>query len=463
VAYFLTALFGFFAIFQPGVLWPALASARPLFLVGLLGLLAWAVAPKNPDPLRPRARLSHFITGFVGAQILSVLQFLYIPILIDTVLIWGVLLLGYFLISSQINTPARLQRFWAGVLLAAAWLAGHAVWVYHTQPLTHPQLTGGRLSSYGAYSGANDLALIAVCAWPLIFKFLDLQRNAFVKAIVVLALVVLLYADLRTLSRAGLIGLSLVMGLSLLRGRSLGKMGRWVLLIPAVIVVFIVGSKLLLTRSDAKDFTGQDESVQHRYDAWYAGYQMLKSSPLVGVGSGNFVALSKDFGAGMKIQAHNTIIKVFAETGLLGGICYLGILITAFRLLWRNWRRFQRIKPEGPEFLWAEALGISLIGFCFNTLFSVKAHEWFLYMVVASATALDRLYPREALLYALKAEKAMEALTEPPPAAGAANSPIENPAGFPPGFCYSYRLLGGAFPGSFVRIAPSEGRGGPDG
>jgi O-antigen ligase len=283
--------------------------------------------------------------------------------------------------------------------------------------------------------------------------------------LVVLALVILLYADLRTLSRAGLIGLSLVMGLSLLRGRSLGKMGRWVLLIPAVIVVFILGSKLLLTRGDAQDFSGQDESVQHRFDAWYAGYQMLKSSPLIGIGSGNFADLSDDFGAGRKIQAHNTIVKVFAETGLFGGICYLGMIITAFRLLWRNWRRFQRIKPEGPEFLWAEALGISLIGFCFNTMFSVKAHEWFLYMVVASATALDRLYPREALLFVLKAERAVALATASPPlpADGVARSPLLNAAGFPPGFCYDYRLRGRALSGGNIRFAPCGGSGGPDG
>ena len=463
MAYFLTAVFGFFAIFQPGVLWPALATSRPLFLVGLLALLAWGLSPKYADPLRPQSRLSYLITGFVVAQILSVLQFLYIPMVIETALTWGVLLLGYFLVSSQVNSPQRLLKYWAGVLLAAAWLAGHAVWVYHTQPLTHPQLGDGRLSSYGAYSGANDLALIIVCAWPLMFKFLDLQRNVVVKVIVVAALVVLLYADLRTLSRAGLIGLSLVMGLSLLRGRSLGRMGRWALILPAVIVVFIVGSKLLLTRKDAKDFSGHDESVQNRFDAWYAGFQMLQSSPLIGVGSGNFADLSDDFGAGRKIQAHNTIIKVFAESGVLGGVCYLALIIAAFRLLWRNWRRFQRIKPEGPEFLWAEALGISLIGFCFNTMFSVKAHEWFLYMVVASATALDRLYPREALLYAIRAEKALAALTGEAPASGAATPAIANAAGFPPGFCYDYRLPGGAFSGAVVRIAPPAGSGGPDG
>jgi len=57
--------------------------------------------------------------------------------------------------------------------------------------------------------------------------------------------------------------------------------------------------------------------------------------------------------------------------------------------------------------LWAEALGIALIGFTFNTQFSVKAHEWLLYIVVASAVALDRMYKKEAMIRYLQVEEIM--------------------------------------------------------
>ena len=298
----LTLLFSFFAIFQPGVLLPATAPARPLFLTALLALLAWIASPARNDPLKPKPILSYFIIGFVSAQILSVAQFLYIPYVIEMLIKWGTFALAYFLISSQMNSPGRLKVLWGGILLAAVWLVGHAAWVYHSQDFSHVQLTGGRLSSYGAYSGANDLALLVVITWPLLFKFMDLNRGFMFRILIPPMLLLLIYVDLRTLSRAGLIGLSLVMGLSMLRGRFLGKMGRWALIVPAVIVVFIVGSKLLLTRADAQDFSGQDESVQRRYDAWYAGYQMLLSNPLIGVGSGNFVSLSDDFGKKLLVR-----------------------------------------------------------------------------------------------------------------------------------------------------------------
>ncbi len=404
----LTLIFAFFAIFQPGVLIPALASTRPLMGSALLALVAWVASPAPADPLKPKPILSYFIIGFISAQILSVAQFLYIPAVIEMLLNWGTFALGYLLISSQINSPGRMKALWGTIGLAAVWMAGQAAWVYHTQDLNHPQLYGGRLSSYGAYSGANDMALLLVITWPIIFKFLDLNRSLILKLLIVPVLLLMIYVDLRTLSRAGLLGLSMVMGLSMMRGRSLGKMGRWALLVPAVVVIFIIGSKLLLTRADAQDFSGQDESVQHRYDAWYAGIQMIKSSPIIGVGSGNFVSLSDDFGAGRTIQAHNTIVQVAAESGLLGLVCYLGIIFTSFWVLFRNWRRFSKIKPDGPEVLWCEALGLALLGFFFNTQFSVKAHEWLLYFVAASAMSIDRLYPKQALIYVLKMEKALE-------------------------------------------------------
>ncbi len=428
MAVVLTIIFAFFAIFQPGVLFPVLAPARLLLGTALLALIAWIASPPPTNPLKPKPLLTYFIIGFVSAQILSVAQFFYIPMLIEMLLKWGTFALAYMLISNQITSAGKMKALWAAIGIAAAWLAIHAAWVYHTQDLNHPQMYGGRLSSYGAYSGANDMALLLVISWPIIFKFLDLNRSLFLKLLIVPVLLIMIYVDLRTLSRAGLLGLSMVMGLSMLRGRSLGKMGRWALLVPAVIVVFIIGSKLLLTRADAQDFSGQDESVQHRYDAWYAGMQMLKSSPIIGVGSGNFVSLSDDFGAGRSIQAHNTIVKVAAETGLFGLVCYLGIIFTSFYLLFRNWRRFTKIKPNGPELLWCECLGLALLGFFFNTQFSVKAHEWLLYMVAASAMAIDRLYPRQALLFALKIEKTAELLAE---AVDGESGPAEGPDSLP--------------------------------
>jgi putative inorganic carbon (hco3(-)) transporter len=405
LAYYLTVLFCFVVIFQPGVILPGLAPLRLVLSVALLTTIAWVLSPRPAPIHRTRHKLNFFIIAFVLAQVISVIQFFWLPGLIEVVVNWGLIALLFFLIGSQARSIDKLTGLWIAASLGVAFIVGQATWVYHTQPLTHMQLSGGRLSGYGAYSGANDLALLMICSWPIVFKFMDLSRNRLLRFLPVPLLLLMAYVTLRTLSRAGLIALGIVVGLSLIKGRSLGRLGRWTLLIPAVLIVFMVGSKLLLTRKDAQDFSGKDESVQHRFDAWYAGYAMLKSSPVYGVGSGAFVENSRDFGAGRKIQAHNTIVKVAAETGLIGLVSYLGMIFFAFRSLWINWRRFGKLKPHGSEVLWAEALGISLIGFFFSTQFSVKAHEWLLYLILGSVVALDRLYLRETLIQYLKVEE----------------------------------------------------------
>lgn len=414
MAYVLTLILAFFTIFQPGVIVPGLAAVRPFFLVALLALLAWILGPRKGPLPGPRPVIHYFIIGFVAAQSISVLQYMWLPELIAITTEWSKLAIVYFLVASQIDSERRLRILWVMISLGVAFVTVQAAWVYHTQPLPHPQMVDGRLSSYGAYSGANDLALLLVCAWPVIFKFIDLTRSPFLKLLPAPLLLLMAYVDIRTISRAGMLGLALVIGLSMLRGRSLGKLGRWSLLVPALLVIVLVGSQVLLTRDDASDFSGEDESVQLRFRAWEAGIAMLKSSPVWGKGSGRFVEYSDEYGAPIAINAHNTEIKVAAETGLLGLFFYVGLLLAAFRSLWRSWRRFGRIKPGGPEQMWAEALGISLIGFTFNTQFSVKAHEWLLYLVVASAVALERLYPRAAAGFAAR----LEALTAADSAAG---------------------------------------------
>ena len=98
MVFVLTVILVFFAIFQPGVIIPALAPARPFFLIALLSLLAWIMSPSQKSPFKQDPRLSYCIIGLVAAQSISVLQFLYIPQLLDITIMWCKFLLVYFLV-----------------------------------------------------------------------------------------------------------------------------------------------------------------------------------------------------------------------------------------------------------------------------------------------------------------------------------------------------------------------------
>jgi O-antigen ligase/tetratricopeptide (TPR) repeat protein len=89
-----------------------------------------------------------------------------------------------------------------------------------------------------------------------------------------------------------------------------------------------------------------DESARARLDEWGFAWKLLTEKPLLGVGSGNFkVAVLKyenkakaDFSYMHK--AHNDFIEIFAETGYIGGLLYLGIFLfigwTFLRMLIKN-------------------------------------------------------------------------------------------------------------------------------
>jgi len=72
----------------------------------------------------------------------------------------------------------------------------------------------------------------------------------------------------------------------------------------------------------------RDESSENRIDAWKKGARMLSDRPLFGVGAGCFGFAHADRysqGRGKSyLNAHNLVVQVFAETGLVGGVTFIG-------------------------------------------------------------------------------------------------------------------------------------------
>ena len=67
-----------------------------------------------------------------------------------------------------------------------------------------------------------------------------------------------------------------------------------------------------------------EASTEGRYEAWYAGLQMLKSDPVFGVGYGQFTEYHH-------LTAHNSHVLAAAELGLLGVVLWFALLYIAFK------------------------------------------------------------------------------------------------------------------------------------
>lgn len=114
-----------------------------------------------------------------------------------------------------------------------------------------------------------------------------------------LPVAVILYAIVLTRSRGGMLAL-LVLGFLVLRDR---------LSIVASTIMTMVGGVMLLAVGifGGRAVSGVDASGQSRIEAWRAGWEMLKGSPLWGVGYGSFTDHHERV-------AHNSFVHCFSES-----------------------------------------------------------------------------------------------------------------------------------------------------
>ncbi|MHB8619734.1 MAG: O-antigen ligase family protein, partial [Chloroflexota bacterium] len=88
--------------------------------------------------------------------------------------------------------------------------------------------------------------------------------------------------------------------------------------------------------------TPQNFSAVQRLAFWQAGVNMFTANPLLGVGIGNYISAYPTYAAQGWEQvlghAHDYYLNTAAETGIIGLVAYLNLLLAAFRHLYRTVR-----------------------------------------------------------------------------------------------------------------------------
>lgn len=158
-----------------------------------------------------------------------------------------------------------------------------------------------------------------------------------------------------TYSRSGFLVIALIGGLYLLRGN----------LAQAVVPLGLLGGVFItavtLIPSLHKRIFGIGGAVQEgatgRFDLWQQAIDMWLESPVFGSGMSSFY--DRYHGA-----VHNSYLQVLAETGLVGFLLYLMVIVTAVRI-------GQRLHSDVPHVCDSREIELSamtragLIGFCF--------------------------------------------------------------------------------------------------
>jgi len=113
--------------------------------------------------------------------------------------------------------------------------------------------------------------------------------------------------------------------LAILRSRPLGA----ALVILGLVGVVVVYPAFVEWRLGGVAYSALNESDSSRLDAVLAGPQLFLSSPLFGVGFGQYSSLSAQFTEGhFSIGSHNWYMNVLAEQGLVGAVLWSLLLVS---------------------------------------------------------------------------------------------------------------------------------------
>lgn len=233
----------------------------------------------------------------------------------------------------------------------------------------------------------NDLSLALL--FPLSFALTNIsQGNKAQRTMSILFLIILVSGIIATQSRGGLLGITAAFfTLMLLRSRSI--------IIPSVIngiglVILVIFAGISDRASGGSAEAGIDESAMGRLYAWEAAFRMAIANPFSGVGLENFYFnyfFYSPHWDGKNHAVHSTWFQILGETGFIGFLLFICLLIGTFMLSYRLLNRLgnHEMKPI------AEGLWIGLITFCVSGTFLTQGTTWPLYILISLLIALDRL------------------------------------------------------------------------
>jgi putative inorganic carbon (HCO3(-)) transporter len=233
-----------------------------------------------------------------------------------------------------------------------------------------PEVT--RIRALGFMHDPNDLALAIVVALGLMGGMWQPTwhwRNVLLGV----AAMAMVYGIHLTRSRGGAVALVLV--LSRFAARRVG-------VVPALVMLVMLGAGVM-----ARDYGGRalstdlDESASERIVAWTEGFEMLKASPMLGVGYGGFSDRHT-------LTAHNSLVLCFAETGLVGCFFWIGLVVVTLLEL-HGLTKLPGTEPfDEMARQWAEGLQLALIGFLAAAFFLSRTFVPTLYLILGLSAAI---------------------------------------------------------------------------
>ncbi|HKW94419.1 MAG TPA: putative O-glycosylation ligase, exosortase A system-associated [Methylomirabilota bacterium] len=216
--------------------------------------------------------------------------------------------------------------------------------------------TGGRWMVLGPpgsfFEANNEMALVLNMTLPILFALAREEEHFWRRRLLWMAFGLTAVAVPFTYSRAGVLGLVVVLAFLFLKAR------RRLLLLP-ILVVAVVGfvrfaPEAWTERMQTLENVEADESAQLRFMSWRVGYRIASDRPVVGGGFKVFVhretydiylpEYPRPFGH----DAHSIYFNLLGEHGWIGLGLYVVLIGSCFATL----RRLRKLAASEPRFAW---------------------------------------------------------------------------------------------------------------
>lgn len=364
-------LYFVFLLIRPQEAFPALsgASLGPPLLVAAAA--HWVFSGK--DFRAPQLRLMIF---FYLATLLSLVVAGASGMLGDWYFNFGKTL-AFFLFLSNVSSSVHRLRFFLFTLLGCSVLiALHGIHQHYNGGIgiTGIEAEHGRITWVGFYQDPNDLGVLLVCALPIAVYFV-FHNPVGSRWLALPSIPALLYAIYLTDSRGALVATMALGGIAGLQ--KLGVIRTMLLGLPLLLAVLSLDTRL-------DTISVQESSAQGRVYAWYAGFLMFFDSPLTGVGAQQFTAYHG-------LTAHNAFVLVLAETGLIGYLLYLTLLISTVSICYWLARQKKRISDDEEARQLCDLgslLTLVLLSWTISAFFLSITYYWTIYTILALCAGL---------------------------------------------------------------------------
>jgi O-antigen ligase len=256
----------------------------------------------------------------------------------------------------------------------------------------------------------NFFAAYQVFAFPVLLALSASARRGWLRALLLVGVVIVIGATFVTLSRGGILALALIGVLLLVLParsffRSLGQKTLLAFVISIGVALALAVSYTELTSRINSLVQGKEAAGSGRVNEWRAAWRVANEQPVLGIGFGAFPAVSNDLvrstpGTDLYnfderptgVFVHNVYLGSLAELGIPGLVLVVGLMVSTARAL-RHTATRARALGDFPLSQIANALVLSLVGWAITSIFLSSETARPFWVAVGIALALPKLLP----------------------------------------------------------------------